>query len=540
MNGTHRADPAATDRNRTPDSDPPEPGGIAKVEESRRLQSIWLTVARMTAAVFTMAIPMVLTRVLDQTTFGYYKQLFLIATTVSALLTLGLPGSLYYFVPRSPENGQRYQVQSALMLSVLGLVGGAVIILATPTIQRLFNDAPLAPYLPWIALFTLLSMPAELIPISPMVDRRARLAATLVTGFDLLRAVLLVGAAVITRNLVVIILAATIVVGLKVASVVAYLAWRRRHSPRSRSGGLLLSQLAYAVPFAGTAVIGMFRNQLHAFFVAAKFSAAEFAVYAVATLSIPLIDQITQTVGEVVILENSKNFAAGRREEARRIWHRATYSLALILIPIYAIGVIFAQDIMVVLFGADYASAAPIFRIYMTIVPLSILLASPMLRATADLRLMLAADVASLGVAIASLLLLIGPLGPTGAITSLVLARAAFIALASKRTARRLELSVVDFLPWRGLAIMAMLAFGTGLAAAALTSDLHVVARMFLGGGLALVGYGGIALATSLVPATERKLIADILRRHFGGRGSPKGTGTGGAAQDEADSGSPK
>ena len=55
-----------------------------------------------------------------------------------------------------------------------------MIVLAAPTIERLFNGAPLGPYLPLIALFTALSMPAELIRIhedpfrpQPRLDRDA-------------------------------------------------------------------------------------------------------------------------------------------------------------------------------------------------------------------------------------------------------------------------------------------------------------------------------------------------------------------------------
>ena len=495
---------------KTPDNSS-RAGGLTKVEESARSQSVWMSVARIAAAVLTMAIPMVLARVLDQTTFGYYKQIFLVASTMG-VLTLGIPGSLYYFVPRDPEQSQRYQVQSALLLVGLGLLGGTIVLVASPTIERLF-DAPVGEYLPWIALFVALSIPAAMIPTSPMVDRRARLAATLVTGLDLARAVLLVVVALVTRSLLAIVLISVVVVVFRVGSLASYLVWRRKQHPGRGSGSVLRSQLAYSLPFAGAAVIAMARSKLHSYFVAAGFSAAEFAVYAVATLSIPLIGQFTQTVGEVVVIENSKHYAADRTGEMRRVWHRATFSLALLLLPIFVIAVLFAQDIMVVLFGPAYAEGAPIFRVYMLIVPLSVLLASPMLRATADLRVMLLADFASLVVAVGSLLLLIGPLGPLGAVASLVIARATYIALATGRTAHRLQLSPRNLLPWRGLIMMLLVASATGLLASALTTGLHPVLRVFLGGGLAFVAYGTIVFFTGLVPESERDLLVAILRR---------------------------
>lgn len=495
--------------------------GIAKVEQSRRWQSIWITAARMAAAVFTMAIPMVLARVLDQTTFGHYKQLFLIAGTASALLTLGIPGSLYYFVPRSPENSQRFQVQSATALFVLGLLSAATILAATPLIEGLFN-ANLGPYLPWIAVFTALSMPAELIPISPMVDRRTRLAAVLVTSLDLLRAALLICVGIVTRDLMAVVIASSVVIGLKVLSVIAYLGWRGKRYPTSDTPGLFKQQLAYSLPFAGTSVVGLLRNKLHAFFVAASFGAAEFAIYSVATLSIPLIGQFTQTVGEVVVLENAKNYAANRHNEMRRIWHRATYSLTLVLAPIFALAVVFSSEIMVVLFGSEYAAAGPIFRIFVLIIPLSILIASPMLRATADLKVMLAADVVSLGVAIVSLLVLIRPLGPAGAVSSLVLAKATFIGLASRRTARRLDLSLREFLPWRGVLAMFGLAFVAAALASVLTASLHPLPRLLAGAVATFAGYSLVALSSKLLPASERQLIVQMLQSVTGRRPSTR------------------
>jgi len=191
----------------------------------------------------------------------------------------------------------------------------------------------------------------------------------------------------------------------------------------------------------------------------------------------------------------------------------SSFAQALLLLPIFVIAVLFAQDIMVVLFGPAYAEGAPIFRVYMLIVPLSVLLASPMLRATADLRVMLLADFASLVVAVGSLLLLIGPLGPLGAVASLVIARATYIALATGRTAHRLQLSPRNLLPWRGLIMMLLVASATGLLASALTTGLHPVLRVFLGGGLAFVAYGTIVFFTGLVPESERDLLVAILRR---------------------------
>lgn len=486
--------------------------GFTKVEESRRWQSIWMSAARMAAAVIAMAIPIVLVRVLDQTTFGHYKQLFLVANTAIALLTLGMPASLYYFVPRSPRSAHRIHMQSAVLLAVVGVAAGIALAFSGPLLESYFN-APLAPYAVWVGLFTALSIPGMLIPVSPMVDRRARLAATLVASLDIVRALLIVAVAVLTRDLMAILVAASTIALLRVASLVSYLRWRRRREPPAAAEpGLMRKQLAYALPFAAAALVGLTREQLHAYYVAASFSAAQFAVYAVATLNIPLIGLFTRTVGEVVILANAQAFAADRKAEMRRVWHRATYSLALALLPIFVISEVFATDLITVFFGAAYAGAAPIFRVYIFIVPLSILLASPMLRATADLKVMIAADATALLVTIATLVLLVGPLGPLGAVASLVTGKFAFMLFASRRTASRLELGAKEFLPWGGLLLLTALAGVTAGGASLLTSSFGALGRLLVGGGAAGVAYAAVALFTGLVPEPERVLLRNMLR----------------------------
>jgi O-antigen/teichoic acid export membrane protein len=473
-----------------------------------------MTTARAFAAILTMGIPMVLVRVLDQTTFGHYKQLFLVAGTALPLLSLGLPGSLYYFVPQSPGESQRYHVQTAFMLGILGVIGGLGIVLARDALSAFF-DAPLSQYAGWIALYVALSVPAGLVLTSPMVDKRAPLAASLVAGLDLLRAAALIVVAVVSRNLVAILVAACAVMVLRALATAVYLAWRRHGEAWRPSMRQVRRQLAYALPFTGAALIGLAQTKLHAYYVAASFSAAQFAIYAVATLNIPLIGQFSRTIGEVVILENADHFAKGRNREMRRVWHRATLLLGLVLIPLFLIAEIFAADIIGLLFGTQYLPATPIFRVFLFMLPLGMFLGSPMLRATGDLGVMVGADTLGLLVAIAVLVVLSGPLGPLGAVTSLIAGRATFLLLASRRTAGHLQLGFSDFMPWKALLEIALIGL-TGALVASLVVDrlgLPLVIRLLAGGALASAFVFTCLWLADLIPETEKSLIRNVIRQ---------------------------
>ncbi|HEU5323526.1 MAG TPA: oligosaccharide flippase family protein, partial [Methylomirabilota bacterium] len=435
------------------------------------------------------------------------------------LLTLGIPASLYYFVPRVPAASQQYLVQSATLLAAAGTLGGAALLLAGPLIERLFH-APLIAYVPWLAALTALAVPVSLLPVGAMVDRRSRLAAVFLAGFDVARALALIGVAWWTRSLTAILAAATVALAAQAAVLAGYLVWRGRGDGWRLDGRRLAEQLRYALPFAAAASVGLARDRLHGYFVAGTVPAAEYAAYAVGLLHVPLLDYLTQTVGEVVVLANASSFNAGRTDEMRRVWWRAAYALALVLIPVFFLAQAYAADLIGVLFGAGYAGAVPVLRIYTATVPLGILLASPLLRATGDLRVMLRADLLSLAVAVAALALLVGPLGPVGAVTSLVLGTATFAAWASRRNAQRLGLGWRDFLPWGGLARIAVLAAAAALGPWLMLHDATPALRLLLGGGTAALLYGVVAWRSGLVPAADRQLVRALVARLRGDPGA--------------------
>ena len=62
-----------------------------------------LLVARLAGALVTVAVPMVLARVLVPASYGTFKQAFLVSQTLALILPMGLTQSLYYFVPREPR-----------------------------------------------------------------------------------------------------------------------------------------------------------------------------------------------------------------------------------------------------------------------------------------------------------------------------------------------------------------------------------------------------------------------------------------------------
>src|SRR5258705_1456669 len=68
-------------------------------------------------------VPVVLVRFLDNAAFGQYRLLGLAVGTVMAVVTMAVPGSLYYFLPRSEGAAKRLYINQALVfLAAAGLI----------------------------------------------------------------------------------------------------------------------------------------------------------------------------------------------------------------------------------------------------------------------------------------------------------------------------------------------------------------------------------------------------------------------------------
>jgi O-antigen/teichoic acid export membrane protein len=487
--------------------------------------------ARLLAGILTIAIPLVLVRVIAQSEFGHYKALFLVALTLQTLLALGVPGSLYYFVPRKRREGHEYHTQSLFLLIGLGVVGGVLVLAGGGVIERLFH-AELARYMPLLALFVALSIPAALMPVAPMVDRRTPLAARLLAGLDLIRASLIIAAALVTRDLYWIMAAACLAIGLQLALVLWYLVQSGPGRSWRPATGRIREQLRYALPYSGAAMIGFTRQKLHAYYVGAAFSAETFAIYAAATIQIPLVGRLSQTIEEVVILENAAHYSADRKSEMRRVWHRASHLLGLIVIPVWLIAEAFAPELITLLYGQPYAAATPIFRVFLFILPLSIFLGSPMLRAVGDTGVMVLADTFALAVSLGVLIGFAGEFGPLAAVASLVAGKTAYMFAAARRTAQRVELRIRNILPWGTIAGVAGVAFVSAFVAEAGADwvGLHAHVKLLAGGATAVGLFASGSWLTGLIPDTEKRWLralvsasATRLRPAGGSRVAPGG-----------------
>jgi O-antigen/teichoic acid export membrane protein len=425
---------------------------LATLRKDAASRPVFLLVAGRTIGFVTsFFIPVVLARLFGRAEFGTYKQLFLIFGTLSGLAQVGMAESLYYFIPRRPDEAGRHLTNVLATLALLALGCAALLYLARTPIAVWMSNPALAGYLPLLAGFlavTLVSVVFEIV----LVSRKEHMAAASVyAGSDLLRTVCLVVPALAIFGLRGVLVGAIVYAVLRLAAMFVY--FRREFGQGLQLDRTLWrGQLLYALPFGLAVGVEIVQANLHQYFVASRFNAETFAIYAVGCLQIPLVDLICTSTANVMMVKMAEEAGDSQRQTALALWHDTTCRLATVVFPLAALLLLTARGIIVSLFTVRYLASVPIFMIWcLTILP-SALSVDAVLRVYARTRFLLGMNVLRLALIATSIGWFLSTFGLAGAVMVTLLSTSLVKGLGVIQIARLLRVGLGDVLPWRRLA----------------------------------------------------------------------------------------
>ena len=274
-----------------------------------------LIAARLFTAVLTLSIPLVLARVLPLADYGTYKQLFLIALTLSSVLPFGVGQSLYYFIPRTSDR-RLYFGQTLLFLLAAGALAAAALYAGMPAVAAAFDNPRLLDHRLLLALYTGLTVSASPLELSMTSQGRTRRSAITYLVWDSARAVAFVVPAAAGRGLGA--MMATLTTFAAIRLVAAWIVMLRGTRGPLFDRRLFAEQLAYAVPFGLAMLVAIPQQYAHQYVVASAVAPALFAIYAAGCFDPPFVDLLYTPTGEVLMVRLGALDREGRAGEASR------------------------------------------------------------------------------------------------------------------------------------------------------------------------------------------------------------------------------
>ncbi|MFZ0707251.1 MAG: oligosaccharide flippase family protein [Candidatus Korobacteraceae bacterium] len=350
------------------------------------VQAFWLTFAKFISAVLNILIPVLLVRILSQHDFGVYKQVFLFLGTTTSFAAFSVGVSAFYYMPRQPQRGGQIVLNIFVYNLIAGLVPLLLLLFYPQFLNLVFRSGDLEPYALLLGVFVMLQLDASLVEMIPTAMQDVRNSTLFVTGSQTLKVVAVVVVALIFRSVRSIVLACMVTGALSVAVLVRYL--YRTFGPfwKHFDRKFFIEQLAYAAPLGAYGIVWVFRKDLDNYFVGAMYSPAQYAIYAIGWMEVPLIQLFIESMLSVMVVRISALHQEGRTEDIRNVLASAINRLATVQFPIYAILLVAGRDLIVFFYTKTYAASARIFYITITLIVLNVFMYDPIVRAYMELR----------------------------------------------------------------------------------------------------------------------------------------------------------
>jgi len=476
-----------------------------------------LTSGRFLAFGASFFIPVVLARVFTTAEFGTYKQLFLLFATLYYGPPLALATSLYYFVPRWPQNASRYATNAVIALVASGACCALLVVTQGGPLTWLFSNPALRPHLAPLAIYLLAMMVSAPLEVLMVCRQRIRAAGWTYALSDLARALLLVVPALATADLGWLLRGAVAFAVARCLVLAVYLRGEFGAGLRPEAA-LLREQLAYTLPFGLAVLLGTAQTYFHQVVVSHFFDAATFAIYSVGCLQIPIVDFVATPAADLMMVRMAEALRDHRPAAALASWRDTVNSLALLFFPLVGMLVLLSREIIVLLFTASYAASIPIFRLWSTMILLVPIQSEAVLRAFARTRQIFVISGLRLLLIVALIWPCLSRFGLLGAVLITVAGEALARGLALWRSREALATSWPHLLPWRELTRLAgaaLLAFA--LAAAAKTMAGGPLAALLCGGSVYAVSYWAIAHWWGVAPDLTQPILRLWKRRSTSG-----------------------
>lgn len=406
-------------------------------------------------------IGILLARILNQEDYGSYRQLFLVYTSFSALLLLGVPQSLLFFLPKAQDETEQKQIitRTLNLISLLAIVFSLSLLGFRVQLALLFNNPQLTNLLLIYAIYPLFLFISQLYSSVMLGLRKAESAAKFTIFAIVCDAVLIMGTALIFRKLEYIVTAVIIA---------AFLQWVyvHLHLRAYKLGWLfdatgLKQQLSYSLPLGLSSIIGILSIQLDKFVISGFFTPAQFAVFSVGAMELPFIGILTNSVNSVILpaISSQNDPAAGID-----IYRASIRKNALIIFPLCIFSFIYAKQIITFLYGQSYLEASLYFRIYLLSLFLRIASYGVIFQAFNKTRVILINSILVLVSNLALNLLLVRKLGMKGPALATVLVTYLSVAVYLVLIHNHLNLSLKRMFPFGQLWKTLLSALISGIA----------------------------------------------------------------------------
>lgn len=316
----------------------------------------------MMAAIVNLLLPIVLVRILSARDIGIYKIFFLYVQVITFLSMSGGPlYSVYYWIGKKGEEGRDYLKQSWLLSIVLSssvvVIGSSFLPLVAKKVE-LTEDQSI-----WLLIAAALTTPAAYFGEYLISKGRRIWGSLLNSGFEVLKGVVIVTTALLTRDINIIFIAFTALFGLKLLLNIA-LGVQERIFDLKVNKERMIQVFRYCAPISIAGTLGFFVDKVDMILLSSQITPSEFAYYSLGCLVVPPLFLLEMSVQKVLIPSLSRCYHERTFNEAKELYKSAQRDIALFMIPAVVGLFVFSRPILELLFTAEYLRSSIYLKIF--------------------------------------------------------------------------------------------------------------------------------------------------------------------------------
>lgn len=342
---------------------------VKKIKDtSNTQQAFWVALASLVTFSFGILSAAILSRYLSKLDYGTYKQVLFIYSTLLVVFTLGLPKTYSFFLPRVNIDQARHAIKKITnIFFMLGAVFSLLLYISAGTIADILRNDQLELAIKIFSPVPLLMLPTMGIEGIFSCYRQTHLATiyTICTRVFMLFCVVLPVIVFETTYM-------GALIGFTVASfftllIALYLKYLPvKNCGNGKSDLTYKSIFSFSLPLMVASLWGIIEISSSQFFISRYFGTETFAEYANGATELPLVSMVLGATSAVLapIFSRMVYEKVDLKAEIYPLWNRVFEKSAMLTYPFLAFCIVFAEEIMVTLFGQNYIDSAIYFQIF--------------------------------------------------------------------------------------------------------------------------------------------------------------------------------
>lgn len=341
---------------------------MENTSSNNTIQTFWVLLGSLSAFAFTMISSMLLSRYFNKSDYGTYKQVMYVYNSLLVIFTLGLPRAYSYFLPRvSKEQAKDLISKLNLILMAMGLVMAISFFFGAGLISTILKNKELI--LP-LKLFSL--VPFFMLPTMGVEGILATYKKTqFLAIYKVCTQVFMLGCV----SIPVIFFKGdvnTAIIGFSISSFLCFiLALFLKYKPiqnfkKERSSIKYKDIFDYTLPIMGASIWGIIISSSDQFFISRYFGSDVFADFANGSLELPFVGMLTAATATIlspIFSKKAQNSSTEIKKEIIDLWNVSLVRTVKLLFPILVFTFCFANELMMILYGSEYALSGTFFKI---------------------------------------------------------------------------------------------------------------------------------------------------------------------------------